>query len=228
MPGSVDRILTTHVGSLVRPPKLVEFLHKIEDREPYDQAAYEACSRNRSTRWSGGRPRPASTSSATASSARAATGPSTCTTASPAIDAAADAGRSEGPHGVRRRRTGPRRLPRILRRVRSRFGTGQAARLTLRGQRPAQLLRRPGQARHRQSQGGRRQGQGELARSFRSWRRRARCRAPRTSITPTRKACCSRSPTVCTRNTKPSSTPASTCRSTTRSCPTCTRRWCRR
>jgi 5-methyltetrahydropteroyltriglutamate--homocysteine methyltransferase len=38
-----DRILTTHVGSLVRPPQLVEFLHKIEDRQPYDQAAYEAC-----------------------------------------------------------------------------------------------------------------------------------------------------------------------------------------
>jgi len=43
MPGSVDRILTTHVGSLVRPPKLVEFLHRIEDKEPYDQAAYEFC-----------------------------------------------------------------------------------------------------------------------------------------------------------------------------------------
>jgi 5-methyltetrahydropteroyltriglutamate--homocysteine methyltransferase len=41
MPG--DRILTTHVGSLVRPPKLVEFLHKIEDRQPYERAAYEAC-----------------------------------------------------------------------------------------------------------------------------------------------------------------------------------------
>jgi 5-methyltetrahydropteroyltriglutamate--homocysteine methyltransferase len=40
-----DRILTTHVGSLVRPPKLVEFLHKIEDRQPYDQAAYESCLR---------------------------------------------------------------------------------------------------------------------------------------------------------------------------------------
>jgi len=40
---SNDRILTTHVGSLVRPPKLVEFLHKIEDRQAYDQAAYEAC-----------------------------------------------------------------------------------------------------------------------------------------------------------------------------------------
>jgi len=43
MAGSADRILTTHVGSLVRPPKLVEFLHKIEDGQPYDSAAYEAC-----------------------------------------------------------------------------------------------------------------------------------------------------------------------------------------
>ncbi len=40
---AMDRILTTHVGSLVRPPKLVEFLRKIEDRQPYDQSAYEAC-----------------------------------------------------------------------------------------------------------------------------------------------------------------------------------------
>jgi 5-methyltetrahydropteroyltriglutamate--homocysteine methyltransferase len=40
---AANRILTTHVGSLVRPPKLVEFLHKIEDRQPYDQSAYEAC-----------------------------------------------------------------------------------------------------------------------------------------------------------------------------------------
>jgi 5-methyltetrahydropteroyltriglutamate--homocysteine methyltransferase len=39
----LHRIATTHVGSLVRPPKLVEFLHKIEDRQPYDRAAYEAC-----------------------------------------------------------------------------------------------------------------------------------------------------------------------------------------
>ena len=38
-----NRILTTHVGSLVRPPKLVEFLKKIEAGEPYDKAAYEAC-----------------------------------------------------------------------------------------------------------------------------------------------------------------------------------------
>jgi 5-methyltetrahydropteroyltriglutamate--homocysteine methyltransferase len=43
MAGNADRILTTHVGSLVRPPQLVEFLHAIEDRKPYDQAAYEEC-----------------------------------------------------------------------------------------------------------------------------------------------------------------------------------------
>ena len=38
-----DRILTTHVGSLVRPPKLIEFMRKIEGNEPYDMSAYEAC-----------------------------------------------------------------------------------------------------------------------------------------------------------------------------------------
>ena len=43
MPASTDRIRTTHVGSLVRPPELVEFLHKIEDGQPYDKAAYEDC-----------------------------------------------------------------------------------------------------------------------------------------------------------------------------------------
>jgi 5-methyltetrahydropteroyltriglutamate--homocysteine methyltransferase len=43
MAGSANRILTTHVGSLVRPPQLVEFLHRIEDRKPYDEAAYQAC-----------------------------------------------------------------------------------------------------------------------------------------------------------------------------------------
>src|SRR5262245_60457097 len=38
-----NRILTTHVGSLVRPPRLVEFLKKIEAGESHDKAAYEAC-----------------------------------------------------------------------------------------------------------------------------------------------------------------------------------------
>jgi hypothetical protein len=43
MAAAPDRILTTHVGSLVRPPELVEFLKAIEAGQPYDKAAYEAC-----------------------------------------------------------------------------------------------------------------------------------------------------------------------------------------
>ncbi len=38
-----NRILTTHVGSLVRPPKLVPFLEEIEEGRPYDRSAYDAC-----------------------------------------------------------------------------------------------------------------------------------------------------------------------------------------
>ena len=43
MPQNTDRILTTHVGSLIRPPKLIEFWRAIEDGKPYDEAAFEAC-----------------------------------------------------------------------------------------------------------------------------------------------------------------------------------------
>jgi len=42
MPGP-ERILVTHVGSLVRPPELVEFLKLIETGQPYDKAGYETC-----------------------------------------------------------------------------------------------------------------------------------------------------------------------------------------
>jgi len=43
MPDSVDRILTTHVGSLIRPPKLIEFWQAIEGGKPYDEAPFETC-----------------------------------------------------------------------------------------------------------------------------------------------------------------------------------------
>jgi 5-methyltetrahydropteroyltriglutamate--homocysteine methyltransferase len=43
MPQNTDRILTTHVGSLIRPPKLIAFWRLIEDGKPYDEAAFEAC-----------------------------------------------------------------------------------------------------------------------------------------------------------------------------------------
>jgi 5-methyltetrahydropteroyltriglutamate--homocysteine methyltransferase len=43
MPASAKRILTTHVGSLVRPPKLISFWRAIEDGKSYDGAAFETC-----------------------------------------------------------------------------------------------------------------------------------------------------------------------------------------
>jgi len=43
MPSNQHRILTTHVGSLVRPAKLIAFLEEIEDGRPYDQSAHAAC-----------------------------------------------------------------------------------------------------------------------------------------------------------------------------------------
>src|SRR6266550_653351 len=43
MKRSTDRILTTHVGSLIRPARLQEFLRAKQAGKPYDQAAYESC-----------------------------------------------------------------------------------------------------------------------------------------------------------------------------------------
>jgi 5-methyltetrahydropteroyltriglutamate--homocysteine methyltransferase len=43
MKRSTDRILTTHVGSLIRPPALREFLAAKEAGKPFDQAAYAKC-----------------------------------------------------------------------------------------------------------------------------------------------------------------------------------------
>jgi 5-methyltetrahydropteroyltriglutamate--homocysteine methyltransferase len=40
---STDRILTTHVGSLIRPPELLEFLSAKRDRRPVDEGAYARC-----------------------------------------------------------------------------------------------------------------------------------------------------------------------------------------
>src|SRR6202158_2534616 len=43
MKRSTDRILTTHVGSLIRPASLQEFLRAKQAGKPYDQPAYESC-----------------------------------------------------------------------------------------------------------------------------------------------------------------------------------------
>ena len=43
MKRSTDRILTTHVGSLIRPPELQDFLRAKQAGKPYDVAAYDKC-----------------------------------------------------------------------------------------------------------------------------------------------------------------------------------------
>jgi 5-methyltetrahydropteroyltriglutamate--homocysteine methyltransferase len=43
MAAKPDRILTTHVGSLIRPPALIDHWRAIEDGKHYDEAAFEAC-----------------------------------------------------------------------------------------------------------------------------------------------------------------------------------------
>jgi 5-methyltetrahydropteroyltriglutamate--homocysteine methyltransferase len=46
MKRSTDRILTSHVGSLIRPPELIEFLHAQQERLPVDEAAFATCLTN--------------------------------------------------------------------------------------------------------------------------------------------------------------------------------------
>jgi 5-methyltetrahydropteroyltriglutamate--homocysteine methyltransferase len=43
MKRSTSRILTTHVGSLIRPPPLQEFLRAKQGGKPYDDTAYQRC-----------------------------------------------------------------------------------------------------------------------------------------------------------------------------------------
>lgn len=42
MPASAERILTTHVGSLIRPPKLVEYIEAMENGLAVDRTAFDA------------------------------------------------------------------------------------------------------------------------------------------------------------------------------------------
>src|SRR5262249_35257135 len=43
MKRSIERTLTTHVGSLIRPPQLQEFLRARQKGESFDQTAYDQC-----------------------------------------------------------------------------------------------------------------------------------------------------------------------------------------
>ena len=39
----MDRVLTTHVGSLIRPPELLQFIRLRQNRQVYDEQAYASC-----------------------------------------------------------------------------------------------------------------------------------------------------------------------------------------
>ena len=67
MKRSVDRILTTHVGSLPRPPDLLEFLEARETGRPVEQAGSTAVLPPRSTKSCASRSRPGSIAYATVS-----------------------------------------------------------------------------------------------------------------------------------------------------------------
>ena len=43
MKRSTNRILTTHVGSLIRPEPLRAFIRARQTRQAYDEAGYKAC-----------------------------------------------------------------------------------------------------------------------------------------------------------------------------------------
>ncbi|MFN0300715.1 MAG: hypothetical protein ACKVQU_10210, partial [Burkholderiales bacterium] len=43
MKRSTDRILTTHVGSLIRPPDLLKFIALKQGGQSYDDVAYQRC-----------------------------------------------------------------------------------------------------------------------------------------------------------------------------------------
>ncbi len=46
MKRSIDRILTSHVGSLIRPPELIAFLRAQQAHQPADETAFEKCLKN--------------------------------------------------------------------------------------------------------------------------------------------------------------------------------------
>ena len=68
MKRSTDRILTTHVGSLVRTPAILEGMKARVLNRPYDQDQFGRDVERASRRWCASKPKSASTFRATANS----------------------------------------------------------------------------------------------------------------------------------------------------------------
>jgi 5-methyltetrahydropteroyltriglutamate--homocysteine methyltransferase len=81
MTRSTDRILTTHVGSLIRPAPLQEFLRAKQAGKSYDRVTYEACLKSSVAEVVREQADVGSMSSAMASSANQSAGPNMCSNA---------------------------------------------------------------------------------------------------------------------------------------------------
>ena len=46
MQRSLDRILSTHVGSLIRPEELLNYIRPLQAGQSFDEAAYANCLKN--------------------------------------------------------------------------------------------------------------------------------------------------------------------------------------
>ena len=57
----MNRILTSHAGSLIRPPEVVSYINAISSGQAIDEAAYAECLRSSSTTSCATRSRSAST-----------------------------------------------------------------------------------------------------------------------------------------------------------------------
>ena len=87
MQHSVERILTSHVGSLIRPQQSRIFCAPSRRAKPWTRGPGTSASPHQSRRWFASRPRPVSTWSVMASSARRSAGPNTRSSACPVSSA---------------------------------------------------------------------------------------------------------------------------------------------
>ena len=225
-----ERIVATHVGSLIRPPNLVEFLRAIEDGKPYDQAGYQACLKD-------------SIAEIVRQQVEA------------GVDIVSDGEFSKGGNWafyIHKRLSGVATRPLTpdeMKDPMASAGGGQDRKAfpefyaeydaaTGLGKRLGNRFICNGPIKYT--------GQAEIARDIANLKsaaaaakvdrripaggraRERNARRKERTLQGREASSCSRSPTRCTRNTRRSPIPDSTCRSTTPSCPTCTRRWCRR
>ena len=208
---STGRILTTHVGSLVRPPELVAFLKRQQNGEPYDAGAYEECLRRSVADVVKGQAEAGIDIVSDGEFGKSISWSRYVLERLSGFEERQDDTGASGPRSpARTARTSPSSTTNTRRRrASSAWARTPPSSGTWVITGPDRLYRPAGAAaRHRQPEGGDAGRPASSTASCRWWRRRASCRRARTSTIATRRRRCSRSPTRCARNTRRSSMPA--------------------